>query len=131
MYMIAFRGKPRRRVSFVPMLLRLSPCWNLADDPHRADNPRRPQRRIRPVGHVAAEFLADPIHLEEALKAAPKLWEAKNLQVVLETIVVNTEAGVRASACRDTRRPNGRRDSKHASRPGRVLSILLSDHQAL
>jgi hypothetical protein len=43
---------------------------------------------------AAAEFLADPIHLEEALKSAPRHWETKNLQIVLETIVVNAEAGV-------------------------------------
>jgi hypothetical protein len=43
---------------------------------------------------AAVEFLTDPSHLELALKDAPKHWDAKNLQIVLETIVVNAEAGV-------------------------------------
>ena len=43
---------------------------------------------------AAAEFLADPNHLKEALKGAPGHWEAKNLQIVLETMVVNGEAGI-------------------------------------
>jgi hypothetical protein len=43
---------------------------------------------------AAADFLANPMHLEEALKGAPKHWETKNLQIVLETIVVNADAGV-------------------------------------
>ncbi len=43
---------------------------------------------------AAAEFLADPVHFKEALKGAPKHWEVKNVQMVLETIVVNAEAGV-------------------------------------
>lgn len=43
---------------------------------------------------AAVEFLAVPSHLEAALAGAPKHWEAKNLQIVLETIVVNAEAGV-------------------------------------
>jgi len=43
---------------------------------------------------AAIEFLTDPSHLKVALTGAPKHWEAKNLQIVLETIVVNNEAGV-------------------------------------
>lgn len=43
---------------------------------------------------AAAEFLADPAHLEDALRGAPRHWETKNLQIVLETMVVNGEAGV-------------------------------------
>ena len=43
---------------------------------------------------AAIEFLTDPGHLKVALTDAPKHWDAKNLQIVLETIVVNNEAGV-------------------------------------
>jgi hypothetical protein len=43
---------------------------------------------------AAIEYLIDPSHLKIALTGAPNHWDAKNLQIVLETIVVNGEAGV-------------------------------------
>jgi hypothetical protein len=43
---------------------------------------------------AAIEFLTNPSHLKVALTGAPEHWDAKNLQIVLETIVVNREAGV-------------------------------------
>jgi hypothetical protein len=43
---------------------------------------------------AAIEYLIDPSHLQVALTGAPDHWDAKNLQIVLETIVVNGEAGV-------------------------------------
>jgi hypothetical protein len=43
---------------------------------------------------AAIEFLTDPSYLKKALTGAPNHWDAKNLQIVLETIVVNNEAGV-------------------------------------
>jgi hypothetical protein len=43
---------------------------------------------------AAIEYLIDPSHLEIALTGAPEHWDTKNLQIVLETIVVNREAGV-------------------------------------
>jgi len=41
---------------------------------------------------IAAEFVTNPVYWNEALKSAPKGWEKKNLQIVLETDVVGKTA---------------------------------------
>jgi hypothetical protein len=37
---------------------------------------------------IAAEFITNPVYWNEAMKSAPRGWEKKNLQIVLETDVV-------------------------------------------
>ena len=37
---------------------------------------------------IAAEFITNPVYWNDAMKSAPKGWEKKNMQVVLETDVV-------------------------------------------
>ena len=41
---------------------------------------------------IASEFLTNPVYWNQSLKAAPKGWEKKNLQIVLETDVIGKTA---------------------------------------
>jgi hypothetical protein len=42
---------------------------------------------------AAGEFLTDPSYLEALAKGAPKGWERKNMQLVLETRVIHGTSG--------------------------------------
>ncbi len=39
------------------------------------------------------EFITNPVYWRELVKAAPKDWKRRNLQVVLQTNVVNRTPG--------------------------------------
>ena len=42
---------------------------------------------------ASGEFLVDPIHMEELLRLAPKDWEHKNMEIVIETQVIDGRSG--------------------------------------
>ena len=42
---------------------------------------------------AAGEFLSEPGYIEQALRSAPKGWDAKNLQIVLATKLVGESSG--------------------------------------
>jgi len=49
---------------------------------------------IGPNGTQAAgEFVSNPKYLEEGLRNAPANWQAKNLEIVLQTTVTDSVAG--------------------------------------
>lgn len=43
---------------------------------------------------VASDVLSTPKYMETALSGAPKGWERKNVEIVVETKVVNNNQGV-------------------------------------
>jgi len=42
---------------------------------------------------ASGEFLVDPTHMEELLRVAPRDWEHKNLEIVIETQVIDGRSG--------------------------------------
>ena len=42
---------------------------------------------------ASGEFLVDPHHMEELMRAAPKDWDHKNIEIVLETQVIDGRSG--------------------------------------
>jgi hypothetical protein len=46
-----------------------------------------------PGSDAAAQFVSDPEYLAEALRAAPPNWQKKNMQVVVQTTVIDSVAG--------------------------------------
>ena len=42
---------------------------------------------------ASGEFLVDPRHMDELVRAAPKDWESKNMEIVLETQVIDGRSG--------------------------------------
>ena len=42
---------------------------------------------------ASGEFLVDPRHIDELVRVAPKGWESKNMEIVLETQVIDGRSG--------------------------------------
>jgi len=42
---------------------------------------------------ASGEFLVDPTHMEELVRVAPKGWEQKNMEIVIETQVIDGRSG--------------------------------------
>ncbi len=42
---------------------------------------------------ASGEFLVDPRHMDELVRVAPKDWESKNMEIVLETQVIDGRSG--------------------------------------
>ena len=42
---------------------------------------------------ASGEFLVDPTHMDELIRAAPKDWEHKNMEIVIETQVIDGRSG--------------------------------------
>ena len=42
---------------------------------------------------ASGEFLVDPTHMEELVRVAPKNWERKNIEIVIETQVIDGRSG--------------------------------------
>jgi hypothetical protein len=42
---------------------------------------------------ASGEFLVDPRHMEELARAAPRYWSHQNMEVVLETQVIDGRSG--------------------------------------
>ena len=42
---------------------------------------------------ASGEFLVDPTHMEELIRVAPKGWERKNMEIVIETQVIDGRSG--------------------------------------
>ena len=42
---------------------------------------------------ASGEFLVDPTHMEELIRVAPKGWEHKNMEIVIETQVIDGRSG--------------------------------------
>jgi hypothetical protein len=42
---------------------------------------------------ASGEFLVDPAHMKKLIRVAPKGWEHKNMEIVIETQVIDGRSG--------------------------------------